>query len=283
MTYPTKFDYYSATVFGNSPEWIVQHFLERFPQTSQSFCIPKKPYERAYKIARDDQTYCVISYGGINEGVHVESKSNAHITAPVIKQWSHQVSRVDSCIDVIEPFFYEWVTDEFKTIAKQNNLALEFQGDWERSKARTLYVGSTKSVFRICIYEKGQKEKLDPNWVRIETRFRPQKKQLKQAASTLDSEQVFRLPKWIKPVCKKIGMNYEEFVLPSVWQPSDKVQASYHMVLQYKRILENLNEDTGGWEQVGDLFEQAIESIDNGDIPSKTMQIISDKIRLEVV
>lgn len=273
-SFPTKFDYYSASIFDQNPDYIIAEILNALPQANGAQCRPQKSYQRGHKIARDDQEFCVVSYGGSNTGVHVETKSNAEYVVPQIKRWAHQVSRVDSCIDVVEPFFFEWANDELVRAAKRNNITLDQVGDWERAKGRTRYVGSRKSMVQVCLYEKGYQMKSDPDWVRVEVRIRPQKKEQKLWAAGLESEQVFKLPAFMQTFNEVIGKRYIDNIQKTMWKPTDTLSARYHLIKQYKQTIGDLVKEAGGWSEFGNIFEAATESIENGDIPAETMRML---------
>ena len=275
--FPTKFDYYSATVFDQSVEFVLDTILEKIPQASSAPTRPQKSYHKGFKIARSDQEFCVVSYGGVNDGVHVESKSNSPTVVPIVKGWNHQVSRVDSCIDVSDPFFFEWLNSELTRIALQSNIKLDQSGDWERGKARTRYLGTRQSLCQICAYEKGQKEQADPDWVRLEVRIRPQKKHHKLRVAKLDSDQVFVLPTYLKTLYKKIGMQYQDNHLKAIWKSSDVHNTRYHLIKQYGKTLSSFAEHCGGWEQMGGIVEQAVSSIEDKELPAKTIQLFDAK------
>ena len=113
MTLPISFDYYTATTFEQSTEFVIQEILKAIPQASHQRGKPQTNYKRGYSIDRDDQHFCTVSdTDRENMGVNIESKSNCDYVIPTIKKWDHQVSRVDACIDITDPFFFEWANAE---------------------------------------------------------------------------------------------------------------------------------------------------------------------------
>lgn len=282
MTLPAHYDYYSATVLDRGPDDVIEALRDVKTRTEVRACTAQNGYDRAYEIIHEDHDrLCRVSVG--RQGVNVESKSNSPVIVPVVKNWAHQVSRVDACIDVVEEGFFDWSVEMLKKIAVARNLTIDQRGDWERGKSRTYYLGGRKSVIQLCLYEKGYKEDSDPNWVRLEIRLRPQKKDLKLYASNLDAWEVMCYPKWMKKYYEHVGIKYIENVKPKIWTPNDKLMARYHLVKQYGRVISELREELGGWEDFGNAVDKALTSVEQGEIPAKTVLHLKDQRNESVI
>ena len=266
-----KYDYYSCTIFDQNTDTIVQSLLSDLPMCSMRQCIPQKTYRRGFEIYCDQESFCKISEGGTNPGVHVESKSLSHRVVPLIKKWKHQVSRVDACIDVVDPEFFDWCNGELVKTALKNRIRLDQVGDWERGISRTRYLGSRQSMVQICMYEKGYQVGGDPDWVRLEVRVRPSKKYQKLTVAGFDALEVFTYPKWMQKIYHMIGINYEP--PQTLWQPKDTQFARYHLIKQYGKIAKELFENIGP-EKFESVISKAMKSIEANDLPQKTINIL---------
>ncbi len=69
---------------------------------------------------------------------------------------------------------------------------------------RTISIGSKNSAWQLVVYEKGKKEGLDPNWVRVEWRCRPKSKH-KESMAKLSASELIRTCRWSCVFIKRLA------------------------------------------------------------------------------
>lgn len=132
---------------------------------------------------------CQLSWGGDHVGTMtmVESSGAAcHAFVSILRYEfpEHRINRIDIAVDYDEPAAWQSLYNLGRVTALEcfrRPLKQEFIGEPESelsppnpARGRTLYVGSRQSVGYLRIYEKGIKEGLSVDWVRVEYEFKPQ-------------------------------------------------------------------------------------------------------------
>jgi len=121
--------------------------------------------------------------------------------------------------------------------AVANGIKINQVGDWERGKARTLYLGSRKSAVQLVMYEKGYETgSSDLDWVRLEVRVYPKKDKGYQAAAFEPNE--FFGTTWVAGAIKRCGLGrFKRLELGTVYRPSDAERARRALCKQYGNVL----------------------------------------------
>jgi hypothetical protein len=258
----SKFDWYQGTFHDCEPGQIVG-FLERAADLADlKPCAAKNGYEQAIEISRMEKTIVRVMWGG-NPGVHVigTGDSSPWVAEQMRLLGVHQVTRVDAAEDFISPGMFDLISSELLKYATKNDIVINQQGDWERGKARTLYLGAPSSVTRLVIYEKGYESGGDLNWVRFEARARPKGKQAREAVSRWSPDQIFSASVWLKGALDFIGWNTMQVQsIGTVWKPSDTARARRSLLRQYGAILSNWAEETS-WNGLGSAMARELESM----------------------
>lgn len=251
-----KFDWYQSTVDVKDPEQsgLVAALLRAWELSDWVPARNLNGYERGGAIVRAGRTLAHVCWGG-QPGVNVKSTSDeSPVLARALQGFGvpHLPTRVDSCCDWVEAGLFDSLAAHLIAYAKGNRLAICQQGDWERGKARTLYVGSKDSPVRLVLYEKGYEQgggaPLD--WVRLEVRVRP-KKAHRAIVARWDADEVF-CAGWVPGALEALGWgDLQSRAVGTVWKRSDVERARAALLRQYGRILDAWADEVGGWDALG--------------------------------
>lgn len=274
-----RFDWYQGTIAPDAEDvsvllgLFVSRAKQYFQGSTESQIRGINGYTKGYAISIDERDMVRFYYEG-NKGLHfVSTGSAAAEFARLIRTdmadgmgFMHQVSRVDSCIDVDKEGEFDRVTGILLNYAEKKGIKIDQQGDWHTKTARTLYLGSKSSQIRLVIYEKGYEQQGDstehPNWIRLEARLRPSKRDFKQKASDTTPDQVFASG-WLTEAMSAIGMepdSHQNEISRKV--RSTQASGEYWLVKQYSKVLRNLIEQTGSAENMGVYLGQLLGAID---------------------
>ncbi len=257
-----KFDWYQGTFHDLDEAEIVRHFELASDLAEMKPSAAKNGYETGVEFSRAGRVICKIWWGG-NPGVHVigTGADSPWVAEQMRKIGPHQITRVDSALDLVSPGLFTAITGDLIEYAKQHDIVINQQGDWARGQARTLYLGAPSSVVRLVVYEKGYEAGGDLNWVRFEARARPKGRDARSAVSRWEPKQVFGASAWLTKALEAIG--WAELVpesIGSVWKPSDAVRARRTLLKQYGAILANWAEETT-WASLGHEIAKELETI----------------------
>lgn len=260
-----RFDWYQATVYGPSPETMVENLRTHFDLSSVYPGRAKNGYLRGADIKRGESTLARVWWGG-NPGVHViGSGSDASGVAAVLDigrrvgGWEVLPTRVDSCIDWVQELLFSGLASQLIQYALDNGISINQQGDWERSKARTLYLGSRSSTVQLVLYEKGYESGGDLNWVRLEVRVYP-KPHARVRVAAWGPDEVFNAAPWLVKALSSIGFEgLKAASVGTVWRPSDDERARLMLIRQYGRIMKAWSDEVGGWQEFGRAVGDAVE------------------------
>lgn len=194
--YTITLDYLAASVAMHGQE--LGDKLARHYGGQVELCRPKNGYTYGYKITVGDDTCCEFH---IRDGddpwcFATGSKSQdlmdflhgVHLLHEV------QVTRMDAALDVFDSEWFPILVNHGKTYALANGLSTDQRGDWlTPNRGRTWYLGARSSRFFHRIYEKGRKERVDPNWIRCELEYKPQHLQERLNAITLTASQLWAM------------------------------------------------------------------------------------------
>lgn len=258
-----KFDWYQGTFFGQDQDEVVRFLERKFDLSEVKLCKPKNGYERGVEFLRGADRLAQVWWAG-NPGVHVIATGDKSPEAAqhMRELGAHRITRLDACIDFISPGLFDVLTDGLRAYAREHGIQINMQGDWERGKARTLYVGSQQSAVQLVVYEKGYESGGDLNWVRVEVRVRPKGRENGEKVSTWTPDDAFQASRWLCEALEAQGWaSLTPKSIGTVWKPSDDERARRTMLKQYGAILARWAEETGGWAQIGSSMVDKLEEM----------------------
>lgn len=168
----------------------------------------------------------------------------------------HRVTRVDSCADFDEPRSFERLLKAVNATKKQWKLFGEKRGDWDRPECgRTRYIGSSKSVAMLRLYEKGKQPEYRhlgrEHWVRLELQVRPTKN-ARERYSKLTATEVWGASRWSREVCERLlGTHVDPHPAGTIYRQTDQERQLYWLCRHYRSLLLSLREESGSWDLVG--------------------------------
>ena len=261
-----RWDWYEGTFFGLDPDTVIPSVARSFGWKAVG---PTKVtvdpgrgqhgYLQGVRIAMGGERLCDVTWGG-NPGVHVTSSGEAspglcEAVSALVRQhrceWSP--SRVDAAVDWLEAGLFDQLVGPALRFAEDRRIAIDQQGDWHRGKARTLYLGSKKSVVFLRLYEKGYEVGggADLNWVRWEVVVRP-KTRARPEVATWQPADALGASAWLVDLQRELGLGERmRHAVGTVWRPSDSDRARRALVKQYARVMHQWFEEVGTWEQLG--------------------------------
>jgi hypothetical protein len=121
-------------------------------------------------------------------------------------------SRIDVALDFEEPEMFERLVELLKVEALRRGLTLNHQGDWIRSKARTLYVGSRNSELVLRLYEYRDHHGHGPA-VRLELEVKAKKAHRRSQVAALEPLELFGLSPVCRAVFDQLGIDPGKFTL----------------------------------------------------------------------
>lgn len=202
-------------------------------------------YKHGLSIERPDgHQIATLFYGGQN-GINVKATSyNAIAVSNALRSsgYPHRITRMDSCVDWIEPGLFDRLQKKLSAFAVRNNIAIRQDGDWVRNQGRTLYLGGASSPVWLVLYEKGfEQGHGDPDWVRLEIKTKPDDKDKGYECSAWTPSEAMTPAPWVKRALKVI--QYADIRDKCVNVPAAPVgfeRAFDAMARQYWRVLVQL-------------------------------------------
>lgn len=207
MTLRLGWDWYQGTIAGlvDPDELISRLVLGAAGLTLRS---SSGGFNRPQSVRGEFSGGSIAVYFGAGLDVHVLGTSGAapHVADVLREHWpAHTVSRADPCMDFDSPGAFERLWRQLYELARVPRrggragvVATSTVGDWlDGIDGRTLYVGGTKSQYRIRCYEKGHEQRskhpdqtFSLDWARVEAQVRPHGAG-KRVAATATPEQLF--------------------------------------------------------------------------------------------
>lgn len=240
------FDAYCATFHELPVEAVRGALLSELDLTSWVSTRGKNGYSMGGKLTRNPHdkgghALCDVWWSedaAMGVHVHCQGSESADVAQAVRNMpKAHRVTRADVRLDVIEEGLFDRLHATLIPFAKQRRMRVGYQGDWANNVERTFYVGSRESSYMLRIYEKGQKEKSNPHWVRIELEVKPKGKQ-GYVCNQWTPEEFLGASAWVRDALALIGIDaLQTQSLGTVWRPSDKDRARAAMLRQYGAIL----------------------------------------------
>lgn len=248
-----KWDWFQTSVMVPDPTILEGVIKSHYPECDMQPAAPKNGFTGAYKVAVGSRVYLTVEWGGNTGVVHLRATGvDAERLAQMLEKNSipHLPTRQDAAIDFDEEGLFDGLSKMFIDYAKENSIAMDCQGDWQRGKGRTLYLGSRSSMCQLVIYEKGyeQGDSTRPNWVRVEARFYKAKgEKNRRRMSKLKPYELFQ-SRWIGDAIRgmRIWGELEKVQFDSVWRDADYERAKATMFTQYGKILESIMQESSG-------------------------------------
>jgi hypothetical protein len=170
------------------------------------------------------------------------------------ERYTHQVTRADICIDTRIPGAFKALLEYCLLVKKMNpRTRSERRGDWDDhpEDGRTFYLGSRSSVCQVCLYEKGKTRPYRglelEDWVRLEWRFRPDTKEQKRLAATLEPHEMFILSTMGRRLAEHVLSDFDPSFKPEVPRPKTSPEKAFdYMMGQYAKTMWKVSERLGG-------------------------------------
>ena len=267
-----KWDWYQTSVWVSDPQasGLVDALLRAWPMSDWE---PARPLNLVYQyggaIVRGQVELCRLSWGG-QPGVNCKTSSSESGTLQrAIARFGqpHAPTRLDACVDWVEPGLFESVSNALRQFALSKRLSISMMGDWERNEGRSLYLGGKTSIVQVCLYEKGAEQRAKgasgapKDWVRLEVRLGNMKrKDRDKLADWADPALVFGVG-WMAEACKAIGFEeLKHHALGTVWRRSDEERAFHALVHQYGPLLKRMAQASNeGWDGPMQRLMQALD------------------------
>lgn len=256
-----RFDAYAATTTKASWWQLLQCFPEHEELQTRSETVNIFRYTRAvYMYNTRGKQVGRILFSPDDPEVFIEVKGElADPLARTLRQrYQHQVSRADICIDTRQPGAFRKLLNQCRRVKKMNGrVRSECRGDWDDhpEDGRTFYLGSKSSLCQVCLYEKGKTRPYRgmglEDWVRIEWRFRPETKEQKLLAASLEPHEMFMLSTMGRRLAELVLVDYDgtqKFELPRL---KSSAEAAFDAMLgQYSKTMWKMAGKMGGVENV---------------------------------
>lgn len=164
-------------------------------------------------VTRDADVLATVLHGGLNPEPHAFATGEAAqpFTDLVRSEWpAHRVSRYDSAFDVCEEFEPLHASLQAFVSGRKNLKGHTVQPDDPRDGA-TYYIGSPTSAVRFRLYEKskelakklGSWDGIVPGVLRFELQVRPERKEAKAQAASLDPVSAWGVSPWARQVARE--------------------------------------------------------------------------------
>jgi hypothetical protein len=194
--YTVTLDYLAASVAMKGQE--IGEKLAAHYGGQVELCRPKNGYTFGYKVTVGNDTMCELHIrDGDDPWVFAtgsRSQDLADFLVPLQLMHEISVTRMDAALDVFDSEWFPILVEHGKRWATEHGLTTDQRGDWlNPQRGRTWYLGARSSRFFHRIYEKGRKERVDPNWVRHEIEYKPQHRHERLAAISLTAPQVWAM------------------------------------------------------------------------------------------
>jgi hypothetical protein len=229
----------------------------------------KQGYGFADHLEGTDGTAAVLWWGGTHAHPHVVlSGDQAHAGSELLRTaWpdSHQVSRVDACIDYADEGAYDRLQGAALEVAQEHGVRVDTRGDHlVTRKGRTVYLGAPTSHTRLRIYDKGEQLRQqyanDPvrlatvpdHLARFECQVRPATPTAREIASRADPITVMGASRWMRALMAIVaGIELEPYQAGKPWRQADDDRAYAALLAQYGGLLKRIQADLGHWDLVG--------------------------------
>jgi Replication initiation factor len=247
-TYTTTLDYLAGTVSADLP--VLLAALENHYGGKRQRIKGRNGYTDGYAIQTGEEAVCEVHHrqdenpwtfatGWRSQALHDFLRGSG-------MGW--YVTRMDSALDVFDSSLFPVLVDAAKRWALDHDMVTNVAGDWIGcARGRTFYLGSRASRCFHRIYEKGRKERTDPNWIRCELEYKPQSKDERFSATVLSAPQLWAMH--AGPVFGEcLGLDLGEVFQssPTLRPKRDHDRSCRALASQYGRTIERWMHDVGG-------------------------------------
>jgi len=247
-TYTTTLDYLAGTVSTEFPELLAA--LENYYGAKRQRIKGRNGYTDGYALMTGDETVCeahcradehpwVFATGWRSQALHDCLRGSG-------LGW--YVTRMDAALDVFDCSLFPVMVDAAKRWAASRDMVTNLAGDWIAcERGRTFYLGSRSSRCFHRIYEKGRKERTDPNWLRCELEYKPQSKDERFSATVLTAPQLWAMhagPIFGECLGLDLGEVFQSF--PTARPKRDYERSCQALAAQYGKTIQRWMRDTGG-------------------------------------
>lgn len=263
-----RFDYYKAGIEAK-PDHVIGFISSQIDLSDVEATTPKNGYERAYSVKRGDSVHAVVQFGGSNVGTRVCAHASGEASpefAEIIRGEfpEHLLLRADVAIDYCESGAWDSLYAFALENADRFGVKVKHNGDFHRQEdGRTVYIGSRQSPVFHRIYEKGKKEKANPDWVRAELELKPKTASARAIYAKCNPEQMWFASKWSQSFLTTLtgAAGIQPAPPGTVRVKTDHERALEHLARQYGKILgvelERLGGDVAEFGQyIADLITQ---------------------------
>jgi hypothetical protein len=253
-----RFDAYTATTLAANYNQLADLFGSGL---EAKHCPGYLQFDHQIKFKDDTgQSVGSVLWGG-RQGeramIEVKGERSPEVVERLRSAYPHRCTRMDSAADFDGPGAFQSLLDTVMVIKVKHRLVGERRGDWQHfpERGRTQYIGSTQSVTRLRLYEKGRQEEyahLDkPDWTRAEVQVRPGK-EARDEFSQVSAVDAWGASGWSRELA---GLILADHVDPhpagTVWRKSERDSALLWACRQYGAHFVSLKNDLGSWEAVG--------------------------------
>jgi DNA relaxase NicK len=247
-TYTTTLDYLAGTVLVPTAELLAG--LENHYGAHRQRIKGRNGFPDGYALMTGEHTVCEVHS---RDGEHPWTfatgwRSQALQDFLRGSQLPWYVTRMDAALDVFDAALFPVLCDAAKRYAAARDMVTNLAGDWIAcDRGRTFYLGSRSSRCFHRIYEKGRKERADPNWVRCELEYKPQSKEERVSATVLSAPQLWAMhagPIFGECLGLDLSEVFESF--PSARPKRDYERSCRALASQYGRTIQRWLNDLGG-------------------------------------
>lgn len=222
---------------------------------------PKFGYETAFSFEDNKQNFILVMFGGVSELLYVSCMGHFSNTifeltrdflpcpSSVVPLMTPRLNRADVKIDFDSKNMFDFLASKLISLANQKNIKISQVGDWALGReGRTLYVGSRSSSYMIRLYEKHKQKGYEhTDLVRLELEIKPQKKNEKERAFLLNSQELIETATNYAPIFSELIENYSDKVsLTTPRKLSTLEITARHLSKQYASTFEKLLEISEG-------------------------------------
>jgi Replication initiation factor len=261
------FDWYQATVRGSVDD-VLAGCLTLGEGAFLSHSRGVHGFATTTTIKGDDGTLGAVWHGGTHALPHVVfTGEGAQAGAELIRASfpDHHVTRLDSREDFGGEGVFDRLQPVLMGVAEARRIKVGTAGDHLLTmEGRTVYLGSTKSPVRLRMYDKAAELRakfaaspdklatIPAHLTRLEAQVRPETREAKAQAATLDPLAVFGCSAWLRDVWRGVvGLEVDPVQVTKPYRQSDHERAKAYMLAQYGGVLRAMFEDSGSWECVG--------------------------------
>jgi DNA relaxase NicK len=270
-----RFDGYTATTQAANPYQLAELFGPGFEQF-QGRGFHTFGHRLAFKDPSGSEVGFVMWGGsqGDRSMIEVKGEQSPRVVEALRSRYPHRVTRADSCADFDRPGAFESLLGVCMAVKRRHRLKGRREGDWEDfpELGRSQYLGSSKSVSQLRLYEKGRQPEyrhLDRSeWVRAELQVRPAK-QAMSSFSEVSPIEVWGASGWTRELAGQIlAEHVDPHPAGTVWRKTSLEARLDWICRQAGPTLVELLGEVGSWECVGLTLGEKIRELREGKEPS---------------